>query len=36
MTASDKTSIKMLPLIIGRKLNSPCTSIESEFALATS
>ena len=36
MTASDSTSIKMLPVMIGRKLSSPWTSMESELALATS
>ena len=36
MMASDASRSRMLPLMMGKKLKSPCTRVESEFALPTS
>ena len=36
MTASESSISSTLPLMIGKKLSSPCTRVESELARATS
>ena len=36
MTPSESSISSTLPLMIGKKLSSPCTSVESELARATS
>ena len=35
MTASEKSMRSTLPLMMEKKLSSPCTSVESELARAT-